>query len=108
MAISTSNTYQLGEIISDNQDTYYVSFYRLEGIPVRCITGMYDETPVGIIFHILGHGDWIYFNSNTVAINSTIPRILNLYTEEIQPIFVKAINQARYLMLCIHASKMYD
>jgi hypothetical protein len=79
------STWKNSELIFDTEDIYHISFYKLDGIPVRCIISMYDDFPVGVIFHILGHGDWIYFNSNSVASNSTIPRVLNqwnMYTAE--------------------------
>ena len=83
MTILATSTWKLGDIIFDIENIYHVSFYKLDGIPVRCI--MYEDNPIGVIFHILGHGDWIYFNSKTIASNSTIPRVLNqwnMYTAE--------------------------
>jgi hypothetical protein len=105
MAISTTTTWKIGQHIFDT-DIYHVSFYHLHGIPVRCLIS--NNVPVGVIFHILGYGDWIYFNSNSVAITSTIPHILNQWnqhkeitkeeTERVQEILSRAHVQAVELM----------
>ena len=108
MTISTTTTWKLGQHIFDTDDIYRVSFYHLDGIPVRCLMTRYDNFPVGMIFHILGHGDWIYFNSNSIANSSILPRVLNKWktytaetsgeTERLHEILSKAYVQAAKLM----------
>jgi hypothetical protein len=107
MAISTTTTWKIGQRIVDTDVIYHVSFYKLDGIPVRCINSIHNF-PVGVIFHILGHGDWIYFNSNSVASSSTIPRILNQWylhkestdieTKQVREILSTARAQAAEIM----------
>ena len=109
-----STTWRVGQtIIDDAGNIYNVSLYNLDGLPIRTITTMYDNSPIGVIIHLLGKGDWIYFdNALTYATKSTISRILNRWrtyssdtveeTEEIQHMLYKAKIQASDLMYRIN------
>ena len=106
MAISTSTTWCVGDLIVDKDENYNVSIYRLDGIPVRCLTIEDDDTPVAVIIHILGYGDWVFFN--IPYSRSMIPRILNKWalhqestveeTERVQEILAKAHTKASGIM----------
>jgi hypothetical protein len=106
MAISTSTTWCVGDLIVDKDENYVVSIYRLGTIPVRCLTVEDDNTPVAVIIHVLGHGDWVFFN--IPHSRSMIPRILNKWqlhqestveeTERVQEILSKAYTQATGIM----------
>ena len=80
MAISTSTTWCVGDLIVDKDKNYNVSLHRLGGIPVRCLTIENDDTPIAVIIHVLGHGDWVFFNESEYYSRSMIPRILNKWT----------------------------
>jgi hypothetical protein len=109
-----STTWRVGQtIIDDTGGIYHVALYKLDGLPVRTITTMYDDSPIGVILHLFGHGDWIYFdNALTYATASTIPRILNRWrtysadtveeTDEFQEMLSKAKIQASDLMYRIN------
>lgn len=107
-------TWRNGQTIVDNAGNIYnVSLYKLDGLPVRTITTMYDDSPIGIILYLFGLGDWVYFdNALKYATTSTIPRILNRYrtyssdtveeTDEFQELLLKAKTQASDLMYRIN------
>ncbi len=109
MAISTSTTWCVGDLIVDKDENYNVSLFRLGTIPVRCLTVEDDNTPVAVIIHVLGHGDWVFFN--IPYSRSMIPRILNKWmlhqestpeeTERVREILEKAYVQASGIMECI-------
>jgi hypothetical protein len=108
MAISTSTTWCVGDLIVDKDENYNVSLYRVGTIPVRCLTIEDDDTPVAVIIHVLGHGDWVFFNLPEYYSRSMIPRILNKWalhteatveeTERVQEILSKAHAQAEGIM----------
>ncbi len=108
MAISTETTWCVGELIVDKDETYNVSLYRLGTIPVRCLVIEDDDTPVAVIIHILGHGDWVFFDKSEYYSRSMIPRILNKWalhqestveeTKRMQEILAKAYTQATGIM----------
>ena len=100
-------------ILDDAGNIYNVALYKLDGLPVRTITTMYDDSPIGVILHLFGLGDWIYFdNALNYAKKSAIPRILNRWrtyssdtveeTEEFQALLLKAKTQASDLMYRIN------
>ena len=111
MAISTSTTWCVGDLIVDKDENYNVCLYRLGGIPVRCLMVEDTDTPIAVIIHILGHGDWVFFNMSENYSRSMIPRILNKWslhqestveeTERVQEILSKAYGQAYKIMECI-------
>ena len=106
MAISTATTWCVGDLIVDKDQNYNVSLRRLGGIPVRCLTIEDDDTPIAVIIHVLGHGDWIFFH--IPYSRSIIPRILNKWalhqestveeTERVHEILAKAHTQASKIM----------
>jgi hypothetical protein len=103
----TTTTWRVGQtIIDDTVGIYNVALYKLDGLPVRTITTMYDDSPIGVILHLFGHGDWIYFdNALTYAIKSKIPRILNhckTYEPEVKEMLSNAKTQASDLMYRIN------
>ena len=112
--MENSTTWRVHQTIFDDAGNIYnVSLYKLDGLPVRTITTMYDDSPIGVILHVFGHGDWIYFdNALKYATTSTIPRILNRWrtysadtveeTEEFQEMLSKAKIQASDLMYRIN------
>jgi hypothetical protein len=114
MAISISTTWCVGDLIVDKDENYKVSLYRLGTIPVRCLTIDDDDTPIAVIIHILGHGDWVFFNMPHYYSRSMIPRILNKWalhqestveeTERVQAILSKAYNQASKIMASIDSN----
>jgi|LauGreDrversion4_2_1035121.scaffolds.fasta_scaffold02224_18 hypothetical protein len=100
-------------IVDDAGNIYNVALYKLDGLPVRTITTMYDDAPIGVILHLFGLGDWIYFdNALKYKTTSTIPRILNQWntysvdrteeTEEFHDLLKKAKTQASDLMYRIN------
>ena len=108
MAISTSTTWCVGDVIVDKDDNYNVSLFRLGTVPVRCLTVEDDDTLVAVIIHVLGHGDWVFFHMPHYYNRSMIPRILNKWalhqestveeTERVQEILAKAHTQASKIM----------
>jgi hypothetical protein len=115
MAISTSTTWCVGDLIVDKDENYNVSLFRLGGIPVRCLTVEDADTPIAVIIHVLGHGDWVFFNMPEFYSRSMIPRILNKWslhkestveeTERVQEILSKAHGQASKIMASIDSNK---
>ena len=111
MAISTATTWCVGDLIVDRDENYNVSLYRLGGIPVRCLIIEDDDTPIAVIIHILGHGDWVFFDKPEYYSRSMIPRILNKWalhqestveeTERVQKILSKAHAHASKIMVNI-------
>jgi hypothetical protein len=109
MTISISTTWCVGDVIVDKDENYIVSLYRLGGIPVRCLMIGDDDTPIAVIIHVLGHGDWVFFN--IPHSRSMIPRILNKWmlhqestveeTKRVQEILSKAHAQASKIMASI-------
>ena len=112
MAISISTTWCVGDLIVDKDENYNVIIYRLGGIPVRCLAIEDTNTPIAVIIHVLGHGDWVFFN--IPHSRSMIPRILNKWTlyeestveetERVQAILTKAYNQATKIMASISSN----
>lgn len=109
MSISTTTTWKVYQTIIDNEHIYHVSLFDMEGRPVRCLTSMYDNVPIAVIIHIIGHGDWIYFDTALKYLpTTTLPRILNHWrfykadTEEetnyVKKILYTAFIQASALM----------
>jgi len=106
MAISTSTTWCVGDLIVDKDENYNVSLFQLGGIPVRCLTVENDDVPIAVIIHVLGHGDWVFFN--IPYSRSMIPRIINKWmlhkestveeTARVQEILSKAHTQASKIM----------
>ena len=108
MAISTSTTWCVGDLIVDKDENYNVSLFRFGGIPVRCLTVEDDDVPIAVIIHVLGHGDWVFFKTPEYYSMSMIPRILNKWTlheestveetKRLQEILSKAHDQASKIM----------
>lgn len=108
MTISTATTWCVGDLIVDKDDNYSVALCRLDNIPVRCLTVEDDNVPIAIIIHVLGHGDWVFFELPEYYSRSMIPRILNKWalhqestleeTARVQEILSKAYVKAAGLM----------
>jgi len=78
MSLTISNIWRLYQTVIDEKHIYYVSIFKLEGIPVRCLTSMYDDAPIAVIMYIIGYGDYIYFDNSLKYLSSTtLPRVLN-------------------------------
>ena len=114
----TETTWLLGDnIIDDIGHTNYVCLYNLNGRLIRCIAPLYEDSkPIGVIYHIDGYGDWIYFDSVfSVSTNSMTPRVLNQWssfiadtedeTIRVKTILSSATDQAKRLMYCINSQE---
>jgi hypothetical protein len=109
MEISTANTWKVGQKITCSDIEYQVEIYKLDGIPIRCLADPSTPIPCAIIMHILGHGDWTYFDDFSPRKNQRegFPRVLNDWREQggftleetiqIQENLTSALRQAIYL-----------
>jgi len=98
-----TNTWVPSELIYDKEDTFMVSEYSLYGQPVRCLIPEQEDLPVAVIIHVLGHGDWVFFNPYAHYLRSSmIPRILNkmdlVEDGELKTILTSAHKQASDIM----------
>ena len=76
-----ANSWKDGEIIYDKDENYLVVTRQLSGKPVRFLTLDEDTAPIGVILHLFGRGDWVWFDPAYLSTaKSMIPTILNNWT----------------------------
>ena len=73
-----ANTWEEGEIIYDKDENYQVVTRDLFGKPVKFLTVEEDNIPIAVILHLLGRGNWVWFDHSYLSTaKSMIPTILN-------------------------------
>jgi len=79
--LSKMATWKAGEIIYDKDENYIVVTRHFSGKPVRFLTVDEDTSPIGVILHLFGRGDWVWFDPTYLSTaKSMIPTILNNWT----------------------------
>ena len=91
------NTWKVGDSIHGVNISYTVGITTINSMVVRCLFLPEENMPCAVIWHIIGHNDWVFF-SDTCEENHRlgVPQILNSINEG--KVFIDAEKSARKIM----------